>query len=305
MNLSKTLLFAVFSAILVFSSCKPKEQTKYPYESVHNDPLNARIYTLKNGLKVYLTVNSREPRIQTYIAVRAGSKFDPKETTGLAHYLEHMMFKGTQDFGTLDWEKEKIMLDTISALYELHKNTADPEQKKKIYHRIDSISYEASKLAVPNEYDKMMTSLGAKGTNAYTWVEQTVYVNDIPSNELEKWLYLESNRFRTLVLRLFHTELETVYEEFNRAQDNDYRKSWDAVQNGLYPSHPYGTQTTLGEGEHLKNPSMVNIHRYFDRYYVPNNIAICLSGELDPDKTIALIDKYFGGWQPKEVPPVI
>ncbi len=302
MKFSQVLLLAAFSTALIFlSSCKPKEQSKYTYESVADDPLKARIYTLKNGLKVYLTVNPREPRIQTYIAVRAGSKSDPKETTGLAHYLEHMLFKGTHDIGTLNWEAEKVLLDSVSALYELHKNTPDPEKKKAIYQRIDSFSYEASKLAVPNEYDKMITSLGAKGTNAYTWVEQTVYVNDIPSNELEKWLTVESNRFRTLVLRLFHTELETVYEEFNRAQDNDGRKSWDALQNGLYPNHPYGTQTTLGEGEHLKNPSMVNIHNYFDKYYVPNNIAICLSGDLDPDKTVEMIEKYFGDWQPKEV----
>ncbi len=303
MKFSRTLLLAVFSAILILSSCKPKQQAQYSYESVPNDPLNARIYTLKNGLKVYLTVNPREPRIQTFIAVRAGSKSDPKETTGLAHYLEHMVFKGTHDIGTMNWEAEKVLLDSISALYELHKSTVDPEQKKAVYKRIDSLSYEASKIAVPNEYDKMITSLGAKGTNAYTWVEQTVYVNDIPSNELEKWLTVESNRFRTLVLRLFHTELETVYEEFNRAQDNDGRKSWDALQNGLYPNHPYGTQTTLGEGEHLKNPSMVNIHNYFDKYYVPNNIAICLSGDLDPDKTVALIEKYFGDWQRKDVAP--
>jgi len=305
MNLTQSLLLVLLTVSGLMFSCKPKQPlSKYPYESVPNDPLDARIYTLKNGLKVYLTVNPREPRIQTFIAVRAGSKYDPKETTGLAHYLEHMMFKGSHEIGALAWEKEKPLLDTISALYELHRNTSDPEKKKVIYHRIDSVSHAASMLVVPNEYDKMTSSLGAKGTNAFTWVEQTVYVNDIPSNELEKWLYIESNRFRTLVLRLFHTELEAVYEEYNRAQDNDFRKSWDALQSGLFPRHPYGTQTTLGEGEHLKNPSMVNIHNYFDKYYVPNNIAICLSGELDPDKTIALIDKYFGDWQPKEVAPV-
>jgi len=305
MNTSKALLLSILAFSAILFSCKQKQaESKYPFETVANDPLDARIYTLENGLKVYLTVNPREPRIQSYIAVRAGSKFDPKETTGLAHYLEHMMFKGTHDMSTLNWEQEQIILDSISALYEMHKNAGDPETKKSIYHRIDSFSYEASKLAVPNEYDKMTSSLGAKGTNAYTWVEQTVYVNDIPSNELEKWLFLESNRFRTLVLRLFHTELETVYEEFNRSQDNDSRKSWNALQNGLYPNHPYGTQTTLGEGEHLKNPSMVNIHNYFNKYYVPNNIAICLSGELDPDKTIALIDKYFGDWESKEITPV-
>ncbi len=302
-----TYLLLLVAPMFIFSKCEdgaaPEAESKYKYESVPNDPLDARIYTLANGLKVYLTVNKKEPRIQTYVAVRAGSKSDPKETTGLAHYLEHMVFKGSHNIGTINWEAEKVLLDAISDLYEKHRETADPAQKKAIYHQIDSLSHEASKFAVPNEYDKMITSLGAKGTNAYTWVEQTVYVNDIPSNELEKWLMVESERFQTLVLRLFHTELETVYEEFNRGEDSDTRKSWQAMYKGLFPNHPYGTQTTIGEGEHLKNPSMVNIHNYFDKYYVPNNIAICLSGDLDPDATIDLIDQYFGKWQKKDVEP--
>lgn len=300
---SLSLVFALF----LFGCAEEKEPQapveKYQYESVENDPIGGRIYTLDNGLKVYLSVNKDEPRIQTFVAVRAGSKSDPKETTGLAHYLEHMMFKGTHRLSTTDWEAEKPLLEKISELYELHKNTEDPEEKKAIYAQIDSISYEASKIAIPNEYDKLMSSIGASGTNAYTWVEQTVYVNNIPANELEKWMMLDSERFKTLVLRLFHTELEAVYEEFNRAYDRDGRKSWKALNEGLFPTHPYGTQTTIGEGEHLKNPSMVNIHNYYNKYYVPNNIAICLSGDLDPDATMDLINKYFGDWEAKPLDP--
>lgn len=275
------------------------------YEEFPNDPMKVRIYTLKNGLKVYLSVNKDAPRIQTYIAVKAGSKFDPAQTTGLAHYLEHMLFKGSHDFGTESWKEEKVLLDSISANFEYHKSEKDEAKKKLLYARIDSFSYEASKLAVPNEYDKMMTSLGAQGTNAFTSTDMTVYVNDIPSNGLEKFLKLEGNRFQTLVLRLFHTELETVYEEFNRSQDNDRRWSDHAIDNALLPNHPYGTQTTIGEGEHLKNPSMVNIHNYFDTYYRPNNVAIVLSGDLDPEATVALIEKYFGNWQPGAIPGFI
>jgi predicted Zn-dependent peptidase len=275
------------------------------YEIIPNDPYQARIYTLKNGLKVYLSVNKDAPRIQTLIAVKAGSKFDPAQTTGLAHYLEHMMFKGSHDFGTQNWASESILLDSISANFEYHKSEKDEAKKKLIYARIDSFSYEASKLAIPNEYDKMTTSLGAQGTNAFTSTDMTVYVNDIPSNALEKFLKLESNRFQTLVLRLFHTELETVYEEFNRSQDNDRRWSDQAINRTLLPNHPYGTQTTIGEGEHLKNPSMVNIHNYFDTYYRPNNIAIVLSGDLNPDKTIELIEKHFGTWKNAPIPNFI
>jgi len=300
----KQLLILLAVALITFNSCNNKTvvNEEKNYEEVAGDPLKTRIYTLKNGLKVYLTVNPKEPRIQTFIAVKAGSKMDPAQTTGLAHYLEHMLFKGTQHISTKDWAKEKPLLDSISALYEAHLKEHDPAKKKEIYAQIDKVSYEASKYAIPNEYDKMISGLGAKGTNAFTSVEQTVYINDIPANELEKWLMVESERFKEVVLRLFHTELEAVYEEFNRGQDNDFNRSYEAFYKALFPTHPYGTQTTIGKGEHLKNPSMVNIYNYFSQYYVPNNMAICLSGDLDPDKTIGQIEKYFGGYASKEVP---
>ena len=275
---------------------------KYSYQTVTNDPLKARIYTLPNGLKVYLTVYKDAPRIQTYIAVRAGSKNDPSTATGLAHYLEHMLFKGTSSFGTLNWEKEKPLLLQIENIYETYRKTTDVKLRKKLYHQIDSISGVAATFAIANEYDKMLGAIGAEGTNAYTSVEQTVYVNDIPSNQVERWAQIEANRFGEFVPRLFHTELEAVYEEKNRGLDNDRTKVWEAIFSGLYPKHQYGTQTTIGTVEHLKNPSIKEIKKYFDAYYVPNNMAICMSGDINPEETIALIDKYFGVLKPKSVP---
>lgn len=272
---------------------------KYSYESVPGDPIGVKIYTLKNGMKVYMSVNKSEPRIQTNIAVRAGSKHDPADATGLAHYLEHMMFKGTSKIGTLNWEEEQKKLKEISDLYEKHRKEKDPAKRSAIYAEIDQVSNDAAKLVAANEYDKMMSSLGAKGTNAYTSVEQTVYVNDIPSNELDKWMALESERFQECVLRLFHTELEAVYEEFNINQDRDFRKSNSALSGVLFPSHPYGTQTTIGKGEHLKNPSHVKIQEYFNKYYVPNNMAVVISGDFDPDDAIAKVEKYFGSYEKK------
>ena len=296
----------ILIAIACIASCTTKKQVtqqyEHDFERVEGDPSNTLIYTLDNGLRVYLSVNEAEPRIQTLIAVKAGSKFDPSETTGLAHYLEHMMFKGTHKIGTKDWESEKVLLDEIAETFEAHKEESDSARKNALYARIDSLSLEASKFSIANEYDKMISSLGAKGTNAYTSNDETVYINDIPSNELKKWLMVEGERFQTLVLRLFHTELETVYEEFNRSQDSDRRWVYQGVLEGLLPNHPYGTQTTIGVGEHLKNPSMYNIHEYFNTYYVPNNIAICLSGDLDPDATIDWIEQYFGDWQAQDVP---
>ena len=277
------------------------DKNGFSYASVSNDQNGVRIYTLKNGLKVYLAKNTDAPRIQTYIAVRTGSNNDPKDNTGLAHYLEHMMFKGTSKIGSQNWEKEKVLIQEISDLYEQHKAEKDPEKKKLIYKKIDEVSQEASKYAIANEYDKAISSLGATGTNAHTWFDETVYKNNIPSNELEKWFKVEQERFSELVLRLFHTELEAVYEEFNRGQDNDWRLVSYELMDALFPTHPNGQQTTIGESEHLKNPSMVAIHKYFDKYYVPNNYALILVGDLDFDKTILLAEKYFGKFQPKEL----
>lgn len=294
------LIFA--TAYFVVNLKNQMNKIENNYEEVIGDPLKARIYTLENGLKVYLTSYDDAPRIQTNIAVRAGSKNDPKNATGLAHYLEHMLFKGTDVFGSLDFEKEGPLIEEIEALYEQYRTVAmtDTANRERIYRKIDSVSAEAAKYAIANEYDKMALGIGAKGTNAYTSFEKTVYINDIPSNQLENWLKLESERFRYPVFRLFHTELEAVYEEKNR--DSDGSKLFESLFDGLFPNHQYGQQTTIGTVEHLKNPSLKEIRAYFNKYYVPNNMAICLSGDFDYDETIRLIQKYWSKFERKEDP---
>ena len=184
---SKHLLLLGAAAMMMLASCTPKEESKYKYETVEGDLTEARIYTLDNGLTVYLSVNNEEPRIQTYIAVRTGSKNDPAETTGLAHYLEHLMFKGTTSFGTTDFEAEKPFLDDIEARYEKYRTLTDPEERRIAYHGIDSVSQLAAQYFIPNEYDKLMSTIGAEGTNAYTSEDVTCYVEDIPSNEIDNW----------------------------------------------------------------------------------------------------------------------
>ena len=273
------------------------QASAYSYETVKGDPMQTRIYTLPNGLKVYLSVNKEKPRIQTYIAVRTGSRNDPAETTGLAHYLEHLMFKGTRQFGTSDYTKEQPYLDDIERRYEHYRTVTDPAQRRQLYHEIDSVSQLAAKYFIPNEYDKLMSSIGANGTNAYTANDVTCYVENIPSNEVENWARIQGDRFQNMVIRGFHTELEAVYEEFNISLTNDTRKEFAAIGKLLFPSHPYGTQTTIGTQEHLKNPSITNIKNYYRHYYVPNNVAICMAGDFDPDQVVATIDKYFGSWK--------
>lgn len=296
--MNKLLKLSCLSLFLALVICSCSSQKKYSYETVPNDPLKARIYTLDNGLKVYLTVNKETPRIQTFIAVRVGGKNDPAETTGLAHYFEHLMFKGTDKFGTQDYAAEKPLLDAIEQQFEIYRKTTNEAERKAIYHTIDSLSYEASKYAIPNEYDKLMAAIGSTGSNAYTWYDQTVYQEDIPSNQIENWAKIQADRFENNVIRGFHTELEAVYEEKNMSLTRDNSKVQEAIFSSLFPKHPYGTQTVLGTQENLKNPSITNIKNYYKQWYVPNNMAICMSGDLDPDATIALIDKYFGGLKP-------
>ena len=285
-------LFAVAAASLSLSAAK------YQYDTIPGDPLKAKIYTLPNGLKIFMTENHEKPRIQTLIPVRVGSKNDPAETTGLAHYFEHMMFKGTEQFGTTDYAAEKPMLDQIESLFEVYRHTTDSTARADIYHQIDSISYEASKLAIPNEYDKLMAAIGATGTNAYTSNDVTCYVEDIPANAVELWAKVQADRIANPVLRGFHTELETIYEEKNMSLTNDGRKVIEKLFALMFPSHPYGTQTTLGSQTHLKNPSLTNIKNYHKIWYVPNNMAICLSGDFEPDSVVDIIERYFGALEP-------
>ena len=286
-----TLLFVAVLALTV-ASC-----SKYKYETVKDDPTQARIYTLDNGLKVYMIVNKDEPRIDAHVAVKVGSKNDPQETTGLAHYFEHLMFKGTKQLGTTDYAKEEPLLNQIEELFEVYRQTTDPEQRKAIYHQIDSISYEASKIFIPNEYDKAMAAIGGRGTNAYTSNDVTCYTENIPSNQLENWAKIQADRFENVVLRGFHTELETIYEEYNMYAVMDQEKVQEAAFAALFPKHPYHTPV-IGWGDHLKNPSITNVKKYHDEWYVPNNMAVCLAGDFNPDEAIKVIDKYFGQLKP-------
>lgn len=305
--LKRRILIALTAAVMYSAQAqnfqwKEAQGGGYTYKFVTNDPTQARFYTLKNGLTVILSPTKNEPRIQAYVAVKAGSKTDPATNTGLAHYLEHMLFKGTDQYGSLDWKKEKVELDKIDALYEQYNATKDETKRKAIYKKIDSISGVASQYAIANEYDKMMSAMGAQGTNAFTSFEQTVYTDDIPSSAVDKYLTVQAERFRNPVLRIFHTELEAVYEEKNRSLDSDGSKVFETLFSELFKNHNYGKQTTIGTVEHLKNPSLIEIRKYFNNYYVPNNMAVILSGDFNPDEVIGKIDKAFAYMQYKPVP---
>lgn len=294
--MKKAIILALACAALTLNA------KEYTYRTVDGDPIQARIYTLDNDLTVYLTQNKEKPEIQTYIAVRAGSMNDPLESTGLAHYQEHIMFKGTKSYGTTDYTRELPNLLAIDSLYEVYGQTTDAAERKAIYHQIDSFSYEGSKIAIANEFDKLMSAIGATEVNAYTSTDRTCYHEVIPSSELTRWAMIESDRFQNLVIRGFHTELETVYEEFNMNSTYDSRKVLLAIDQTLYSGVPYRQHTVLGTQEDLKNPSLVNMRNFYDTYYRPNNVAVCLSGDFEYDHAIEVIDAWFGTWKAQAIP---
>lgn len=282
---------------------KTATEDGYTYEYVEGDPMKTRMYTLSNGLKVYLSDYDNAPRVHVFIPVKAGGKNDPEDNTGLAHYLEHMMFKGNDQFGTTNYAAEEPMLDSLERMFNHYATLTDDGQRKAYYAKIDSYSNEAARLAIPNEYDKLMSLIGGKGLNAYTTEDRTVYTIDIPSNEIPRFLEIEGSRFKKIVNRLFHTELEAVYEEKNRSLDDDYWKAYETLYRETFKKHQYGTQTVIGTIEHLKNPSITEIKNYFTTYYRPNNVAICMSGDLEFTETIKLIEQHFGDWEKNEELP--
>lgn len=298
----KKLFLSTLMIALMLGSVTAQKQ--YKYETVPNDPIKARIYTLDNGLKVYMSVYKDQPTIKITIATKAGSKNDPAETTGLAHYFEHLMFKGTQHFGTKDYAKEEPLLNEIERLFEEYRkiDESNTAERKALYKQIDSVSQLAAQYAIPNEYDKLMSAIGSTGTNAATWIDFTNYYEEIPSNQLDNFFYIQADRFQYPVLRLFHTELETIYEEKNMTLTQDRRRASAALMEALFPHHPYGTQTTIGTQKDLRNPSITNVKAFFDKFYVPNNMAIIMAGDFDPDEAIKIVDKYMGQLKYKEVP---
>lgn len=285
------------------------------------DPLAVTVHRLANGLTIYISTDRQTPRFSAWLAVRAGSRHDPADSTGLAHYLEHMLFKGTDELGTLDAAAEQAHVARIAALYdELRQidGTADgaakdaDQQRTRILAEIDAETQKTAQHAIPNELDQLYARLGITGVNAFTSNEQTVYISDVPANRLEAWARVEAERFRDPVFRLFYPELEAVYEEKNISLDNPFNRVYEAMTGALFPLHPYGTQPTIGLAEHLKTPAYADMVAFFQRWYQPNNMAVVLAGDIDAETALPILEKHFGAWQPAplaspapaSVPPV-
>jgi predicted Zn-dependent peptidase len=266
------------------------------------DRTKTTIHRLSNGMTVYLSPDAQEPAVIAHVAVHAGSSFDPELSTGLAHYLEHMLFKGTSQLGTLDYAQEKPHLQRIAQLYdELRKPGAD---RDKVLRDIDRETQDAATFAVPNELDQLYARLGLTGLNAYTDNDATVYVAKVPKNRLAQWAKVEATRYADAVFRLFWPELEAVYEEKNRGLDNPRTRVREAFMRAMFPHHGYGWSTTIGETDHLKNPAYADMEAFFRRYYTPENMAILLAGDVD-ESVLPVLEQAFAGFKraAAEAPP--
>lgn len=281
------LLSAALGTVLFFIGCQSAPQT------AKRDPYEVRISRLSNGVNVYLSPNREKPQVVTMIGFPSGGQNDPDDKTGLAHYLEHLLFKGTSKLGTTDYQSEKVLLDKIEKLYQQHEKTTDPAKRREIYREIDQLSTAAAKYAAPNEFVRAIQSMGGSGTNAYTGLDRTVYLDTVPSNQLHKWMKLETERFRDPVFRGFHTELETVFEEYNMMQDRTSSKFWELVIANVYAGHP-AARPLIGTPEHLKNPSPERVMKFYRERYTPSDMYVILAGDFDPDQTLTQLEATLG-----------
>ncbi len=266
---------------------------------------NAKEYTLKNGLKVYLFPDESMNDVMGAIVVRGGARLDPKGAEGTAHYFEHMMFKGSENLGTIDYKSEKVYLDSISETYDLLALAGDDEVfRNGLLKKIDRLSQKAAQYAIPNEFNKVMASIGSTRLNAYTTYEDIVYHNHFPAESMEQWMRIQVDRFSFPVFRLFQSELETVYEEKNMSMDNTFRNIFVELYKNFYPNSVYGQQTVLGSVEDLKTPSISKMVSYFKNYYVANNMALILVGNFQIDDVKHEIDRSFGKLRSGRFPEV-
>ena len=264
--------------------------------------LKTKTYHLDNGLKVVLCENHDQPEVYGAVYVHAGSKNDPSDATGMAHYFEHIMFKGTDRIGTINWDKEKVYLDSISMMYDQLHETNDPAARQAIQMKINELSLASTDYAIPNEVDVILTQMGGRSLNAGTSYDMTMYYNIFPSNQISKWMDVYVERFRNPIFRLFQSELEAVYEEKNMYGDSPTNAFQEYLFKETFGNHPYG-RPVIGYTEHLKNPQPSKMREFFNTYYVANNMTLILVGDFNTEEIEPMIAEKFGVWRKGTLPP--
>lgn len=255
---------------------------------------------LKNGLTVYIWEDTTRNDVFGRIVVRAGAYDDPLEYTGLAHYLEHVLFKGTDRIATLDWGKEQPLYKQIVDAYDSLSGTTDLELRRALSKKINRLTVEASGYSNSNEFSVLVEGIGGEGLNAWTSYDETVYHNAFPASEIEKWLELYSSRLMNPVFRGFQTELETVYEEYNRS-NVESRALANYILETIFENTPYARKI-IGLPEHLKNPRLSELINFYERWYVPENMALILIGNVKTAELLPVINRKFGRLPARQVP---
>ncbi len=268
------------------------------------DPLAAAIFELDNGLTVYVSENHQTPRFSAEIAVRVGAKQDPPGSEGLAHFLGRLLSHGTKLMGTVDYEKEKPHLERVSDLLETRSKESDPLRRRHLQEEIDAASQLAARYSIPNEIKEVYDAMGQMGLRTFVGPDEIVCGVDLPSNRLNQWALIESDRFQNSVFRGMHFAVELIYEEQNRfLKDKEHALS-ALVQKQLFKNHPYGQLAGAVEASYASNPSMKKLKQHHRSYFVPNNSAIFISGSVDTEQAIRIIDKHFAGRKSETLPPV-
>ena len=270
--------------------------------TITEDNTSPLVYRLPNGLTVVLYSDRTQPQVTGMVAVLAGGKNDPPDATGLAHYMEHMLFKGTTKIGTTNWEAESVHINRIFELYDSLSATTDAAERKRIQQLINEESVQANKYAIPNELDRILKEMGSTGINAGTGPDYTVYFNTFPPHQIHRWLEVYSHRFITPVFRSFQAELEVVYEEKNMYSDMFFMNLFEEFNKNFFKVHPYGQQSLIGTIDHLKNPSLTRMKQFYDQWYVANNMALILTGDIDIDEVMPMIQETFGNLPSRDLP---
>ena len=258
-------------------------------------------YKLDNGLTVLLWEDHDQPDVTGYIAVRAGAVDEPAEYTGLAHYLEHMLFKGTQKIGALNWDEEKPIYDSIIALYDQYSEATDPKVREDLSKQINEASMRQAKISSLEDFFVLLDLIGAEGVNAFTSYDLTAYMNSFPEAEMYRWLNIFSERLIDPVFRTFQAELENVFEEYNMYANEPSSQVQKQLQEDIYKGCPY-ERDVIGLPEHLKNPRLSKLIEFYETWYVPNNMALIIVGDFDSEKAKPMIQETFSRLKAKELP---
>lgn len=288
LKISLLSVFFLISVHALIASNQVSSQT----EDVRltTDVLQVREYILSNGLKVWLNEDRTRPQVFGAVVVNAGARDCPD--TGIAHYFEHIMFKGTDKIGTTDYESEKVYLDSIAAKYDELAATVNEAQRAAIQQDINRLSICAAEYAIPNEFSRLISEYGGSGLNAFTSQDVTVYLNTFSSQYIEQWAELNSERMISPVFRLFQSELETVYEEKNMHNNNLGFKAIEKLTERVMSPSEYA-YPVVGSTENLKNPRLSEMKAFFEKYYVASNMGLMLSGDFDAETVLPVLERTF------------